>query len=229
MRALLRRLLGTNDTETEARPGVAESPLSNRHPLAKPADALHHLERVLRGHKVYGWCRPAQGEWYAQQVAQVDGGTVVEVGVYAGMSISYVADIAAERGTTIHAVDPWERRFTEGSADWERLRGVHRDFTEFVAACALGATVKEVAKFSEEAAASFADGSIDLVYIDGGHTYDQVQADLAAWWPKLAPGATLLGDDYEDFEGVARAADEFAAANGLDLRVQAGTLILVHP
>jgi predicted O-methyltransferase YrrM len=223
MRALLRRLRGRPEPE------VAESPLSDRHPLAKTADDLHHLARELRGHRVYGWCRPEQGEWYAEQVASIEGGTVVEVGVYAGMSISYIADVAAERGTTVYAVDPWERRFPEQSPDWHRLKGVHRDFTDFVAACDLGGTVKEVAKFSEEAAADFADGSIDLAYIDGGHTYEHVQADLAAWWPKLAPGARLLGDDYADFEGVARAADEFAAANGLDLEVHAGTFILHHP
>lgn len=210
----LRRLLGRDRTADDG---------------PRPPAGAEHLQRTYRGHRVYGWCRPEQGEWYASLVGDLKGGTVVEVGVYGGMSISYAADAAIAGGTTIHAVDPWERRFEEGTDDWVRLSGVHRDFAAFLDACDLRGHVVEVPEFSVEASRSFADGSIDLLYVDGGHTYDDVRADLEAWWPKVRPGGLVLGDDYKAFEGVARAADEFAAAHGLDLEVRHGTFLLERP
>lgn len=51
---------------------------------------------------------------------------------------------------------------------------------------------------SVEAAAKFADGFFDLVYLDANHTYDAVLADLNAWRPKIRAGGTFCGHDYVD-------------------------------
>jgi predicted O-methyltransferase YrrM len=42
---------------------------------------------------------------------------------------------------------------------------------------------------------SFADGSLDMVYIDACHRYDDVLSDLERWWPKVKPGGILAGHD----------------------------------
>ena len=76
---------------------------------------------------------------------------------------------------------------------------------------------------SIDAAASFADSSLDFVYLDANHAYPAVKADIAAWWPKVKLGGMLAGDDYGivpeqpiDFGhgrvmfGVHRAVQEFA-------------------
>jgi hypothetical protein len=39
-------------------------------------------------------------------------------------------------------------------------------------------------------------GSLDFVYIDGNHRFEQVVADLAAWAPKVRPGGIVAGHDY---------------------------------
>lgn len=58
-----------------------------------------------------------------------------------------------------------------------------------------------------------------LIHIDGGHSYESVMADLNAWWPLLAPGGLLIGDDYFTdgitWQGVKQAMDEFFGARGL--------------
>lgn len=38
--------------------------------------------------------------------------------------------------------------------------------------------------------------NLDFVYIDGNHTFDQVVADMCAWYPKLRSGGILAGHDY---------------------------------
>ena len=63
-----------------------------------------------------------------------------------------------------------------------------------------------------EAAESINDGSLDFIYIDAGHTYKDVKADIEAWLPKLrhAPHAIICGHDFCDvvFPGVEVAVKE---------------------
>lgn len=53
-------------------------------------------------------------------------------------------------------------------------------------------------------------GFIDLVFIDGDHTYTQVKADIQSWLPHIKPGGILCGHDYgfEVWPGVKQAFDE---------------------
>jgi hypothetical protein len=52
----------------------------------------------------------------------------------------------------------------------------------------------------------------EMLHLDGGHDYASVMGDLRAWWPMLAPGGQLIGDDYFEsgmWPSVRQAFDEF--------------------
>jgi hypothetical protein len=60
----------------------------------------------------------------------------------------------------------------------------------------------------------------DIVYVDGGHEYEDVSRDIELYWGLLRPGGALIGDDFLPmWPGVIRAATEFAARKGRELQV----------
>ena len=64
----------------------------------------------------------------------------------------------------------------------------------------------------------FEDGSCDLVYIDGDHTYEGVVKDLATWYPKVKKGGIICGDDI-GWAGVKKAVDEFFIKLGREYQI----------
>lgn len=65
--------------------------------------------------------------------------------------------------------------------------------------------------------------ALDFVFLDGDHSFEGCRSDIAAWWPRIAPGGWLCGHDYRGwllvssrrkYFGCTRAIDEFAARIG---------------
>lgn len=56
--------------------------------------------------------------------------------------------------------------------------------------------VEFVRKTSMEALGDFEDNSMDFVYIDGNHSYENTTEDLENYWNKVKVGGILAGDDF---------------------------------
>jgi len=117
--------------------------------------------------------------------------TWVEIGSFQGRSTAFLGVEILNRNlaATVHAVDSFEA--WDGVPQGTDLRALFEEHIEPVAS-----VVKLWPMKSTEAATRFADESIDVVFVDGAHDYASVLADIAAWWPKLKPGAFMAGDDF---------------------------------
>lgn len=169
-------------------------------------------------------------KWYRDFVLRrlPPGGQGAEVGVWKGQFSQRILKVA--RPSTLHLIDPWRLVPNHPSRCWgsnssatqadldQVYEGVRATFAEGIRS---GRVVLHRLP-SIDAVAEIPDASLDFVYLDGDHRYEAVLRDLNAWWPKLKPSGTLIGDDFDLpkslwGDGVTQAAREFAAQRGVPL------------
>jgi predicted O-methyltransferase YrrM len=117
----------------------------------------------------------------------------VEVGSYEGGSILALALRFANRDIDFYSVESFAGNF-DGTMDGHRLPSRAAYLANLARFPSL--RVHYVPGDSAGAAALFADGSVDMLFIDACHETEAVLRDIDAWRTKLAPGAVIAGDDY---------------------------------
>ncbi|WP_411722619.1 class I SAM-dependent methyltransferase [Mycetocola sp.] len=135
---------------------------------------------------------------------------VVELGTHFGYSYFVFCEAVVRLGleTRTFALDSWEGDDQAGIYD--------ETVYEFVSRT----NERQYAGFSsllrgyfDESLDKVADGTIDLLHIDGRHGYEDVRHDFESWLPKLSPRAVVLFHDIAEHQegfGVWRLWDELS-------------------
>ena len=123
--------------------------------------------------------------------------TFVELGTHEGASYFSFCDSVLENGLTTfcHAVDSWQGDAQAGMYGEDVFNFVKKINSD------------RYQRFSklhkcmfDEALDKFDDGAIDLLHIDGFHSYEAVTHDFETWMPKLASDAVVLFHDTRVFK-----------------------------
>jgi hypothetical protein len=139
-----------------------------------------------------------------------DNSHFVEVGTWLGQSAAYMAvEISnSNKNIKFDCVDTWQ-----GSDE-------HRDFKEIIDNSLYEKFLKNIEPVKEfinpirmeslKAAELYENETLDFVFIDASHDYENVLKDIYAWFPKLKKGKILAGHDYDPhWHGVIKAVNEF--------------------
>lgn len=129
---------------------------------------------------------------------------IVEVGVYRGGSLKYLAAGALDGNEApVFGIDPWGSPGAYPDRPHMLNRYVPED-AKIAAEAAPTATL--IRGFSITEAERWSHGPIGLLYIDAVHRERDVLEDFLAWEPHLAPDAVVAFDDHDErFDGVRRA------------------------
>ena len=150
----------------------------------------------MRG--IEGFFTEDEGRWYARFARALVGGTFVEVGSWKGRSTSFIAPVCKANGTRLVCVDHWRGSSDDLGPKYAAILAVEDVEQTFRANMqALHVEVEVLAETSRDAAARFATGSVDRVFLDGSHDGPSVAEDLLLWSDRLAPGGVLAGHDYD--------------------------------
>ncbi len=122
-------------------------------------------------------------------------GVIVELGSHAGVSYSAMCEAVKRLGlfTKCYAVDTWEGDAHAGFYGGE----IYANLKQFNDAHYATFSTLLRCRF-DDALGRFADGSVDLLHIDGLHTYEAVKHDFESWRPKLTPHAVVLFHDTNE-------------------------------
>lgn len=144
--------------------------------------------------------------------------TLVEVGCKEGRTTGHILKTVPD--SRVIAIDPWcsmpdQQGVTGGETyeEWD-FSAIEKQFWENVGehrdrCTMLRQTSAEAATFERFYDTHAKPLTLDAVFIDAAHDYENVKKDIALWWPKVRPGGMLIGHDFNHkWPGVERAVAE---------------------
>lgn len=113
-----------------------------------------------------------------------------KIGAEIGVERGYFSESLCGAGLKVFAVDPWLSY--GGRKNQEQMDSWCTETAERLAPydCTI------IRKFSLDAAKDFEDDSLDFVYIDGAHDFQNVTNDIVEWSKKVKRGGVISGHDY---------------------------------
>lgn len=122
---------------------------------------------------------------------------IVELGTWRGTSMFAMLQGIKNKQlkTQFHAVDTWEGDKHAGYYEGDKfLEAINKIIQKHYSSCKIQLNRMRF----EDAVDNFEDNSIDLLHIDGLHTYDAVKNDYTTWLPKLKADGIIMFHDINE-------------------------------
>ena len=173
--------------------------------------------------KIPGWMSETELRWLAEQALTHK--SIVELGTFLGRTTRALGDHTSGK---VFAIDCWPPFIPAAQTEGEEvppMDGIEqlRRFLGYMGGILFTTVVPIICKHGQAECLNL---KPDMVFIDGGHKYQEVKRDIEIWRKQLQPGGLLCGHDVQpDFPGVEQAVKEiFGVCN-----VVPGTFIWVAP
>ena len=164
--------------------------------------------------------------WLTETIEEGMPSVIVEVGVWKGTSVITMAEKIRDMGidAVVVAVDTWLGGFEFWINAFYRDLRFERGYPTLAQTFLSNVVAKDLQDYviplpmdslSASRLLEFHRVRPEIIHIDGCHEYGSVALDIQHYWPLVAPGGTLIGDDYREsgpWPGVRKAFDEYFAA-----------------
>lgn len=154
-------------------------------------------------------------------LARPKGACILEIGSHLGASALYLGVAAAKRQGRLYCVDTWKNdAMSEGSKDtWRKFQSNTATLSEYIT---------PIRGRSTEFDYSLVEAPLDLVFIDGDHSYDGVKGDFEYLESLFAERPVIAFHDTTGREGVARFLGELLQSGKWTLRGITGSLAWIE-
>lgn len=128
-------------------------------------------------------------------IANIKPERIVELGTHYGTSLWSFSQAVKDQQikTELNAVDTWKGEEHAGFYGEEVFKTVTAIKNKFYP----GLKINLIRKNFDDAVSSFQDNSIDVLHIDGLHTYEAVKHDFENWLPKTKKNGIILLHDIK--------------------------------
>jgi hypothetical protein len=146
-----------------------------------------------------------------KRIAHIKNPVGAEIGVYQGnLSRLLLKNIP---GLTLYMIDSWANDTYKDNPKLHKIYDLNC-FTSFKMALEISNKYKNRTILfmgtSIKASTILEKETLDFVFIDANHTYEDLKIDTNIWLPKVKKGGYICGHDYgnKDWPGVKQAVDE---------------------
>lgn len=146
-------------------------------------------------------------------IANIENPVAVEIGVDVGHTTEFL--LSSHKTLKLTCIDPFENYIDWNGNNLNERSSIYDEFMNRTKP--FGDRMRHIRKTSDDAVNDIADNSLDLIFIDGLHTYEQVLKDMQNYCPKMKDGAVFAGHDYNVIQDVKRAVQEFAARKNKEI------------
>jgi SAM-dependent methyltransferase len=115
------------------------------------------------------------------------------VGAEIGVQQGEYTEVLCKAGLKVYGVDPWQRY--SGYREHVSQAKLDRFYKEAKARLA-PYDCELIQEYSRDAVLRFENRSLDFVFIDGNHDFQNVTNDIAEWSRKVREGGIVSGHDY---------------------------------
>jgi predicted O-methyltransferase YrrM len=175
----------------------------------------------MKYEKIKGWFD--FDDVYNDAIKKFQEGIFVEVGCWLGKSTCCMAELIAKTDYDIkfYAVDTWRGSNEEAHIQFINSIGgpdeLYNQFINNMKAANVLQYITPIRLTSTDASKMFDDKSIEFVFLDASHFYEDILNDIECWLPKIKPGGIIAGHDYTESDphthGVIKAVKETFETN----------------
>lgn len=128
---------------------------------------------------------------YHLAMALPDGFNAVEIGSQYGASSCFLAHAAMKKNGRVHCVDTFMNMGMEEAGEEQK-----DTLSDFLANTTKYKDWISTLKLKSDEAANYFNEKVDLVFVDGDHTFEGVKTDIKSWLPHYKYGGTVIFHDW---------------------------------
>jgi hypothetical protein len=172
-------------------------------------------------------CPNTTRDFIYNMLTNLNNGIFVEIGVLGGATLLHIHDLCKINNIKIFGIDPWDKinifnGLTEHEIDKNmkdislyNFKKFKDNLNKIIDINQLNINI--INEDSWNAVTKFEDNTIDVIHIDGDHSYEGFKKDLELYWNKVKLGGTIIVDDYK-WSGIKKATNEFIKKYSINIK-----------